>query len=141
MNSHIREEIFFLKRLLDAHESVIGFLVARARVARFFLVKFTKTGGVIYQMTTKLPNGRNIFQIARKHNEIFHSEALQNSQIGIFGMKMYIASGNPAQLGENALKFEVRSLFWEHWSGSKKPSSSEGFKRTESVGLLKWFRG
>jgi hypothetical protein len=48
-----------------------------ARVARFFRhskPKWWKRD----QITTKLPNGRNIFQMAKEYANLFHSKALQN---------------------------------------------------------------
>jgi hypothetical protein len=53
------------------------------RVARFFLTQYAKTGGNIYQIATKLPNGHkmyqmavmNIFQMAKEHN-LFHYQNL-----------------------------------------------------------------
>jgi hypothetical protein len=34
--------------------------------------------GKRYQIATKLPNGRNIFKIAKENTNLFHSKALQN---------------------------------------------------------------
>jgi hypothetical protein len=48
-----------------------------SRVARFFLTRYTKTGE-IYQIATKLPNGRNKFRMAIEYSNLFHSEASQN---------------------------------------------------------------
>jgi hypothetical protein len=75
-------------------------LVQRARVARFVLVQYTKTGK-IYQITTKLPNGHKIikwpqnYQMATKlpngHNIYLQHVPLQGlpkyTRIDIFGIK------------------------------------------------------
>jgi hypothetical protein len=55
-------------------------LAFEARVARFLWVKHTKTG-------ENIPNGCKIFQMTLT----FPSQGLQ---IGIFGVKMNVASGN-----------------------------------------------
>jgi hypothetical protein len=63
-----------------------------ARRARFFLVKHTKTGKNVYQMTSRIPNGHKNIQMALTQNciTIIQSKALQNiPKFGIFGMKIY----------------------------------------------------
>jgi hypothetical protein len=53
--------------------------LARARVARFFLVHVTKTGkNVGTKRTRNVPNGRKISQMCAKYINIFQSKALQN---------------------------------------------------------------
>jgi hypothetical protein len=66
--------------------SVQGFWSLRSSsgVARFFLGQNTKMGKIVpndHKMTTwpyDIPNGRTIFQMAKKYNNDFHSKALQN---------------------------------------------------------------
>jgi hypothetical protein len=47
----------------------------------------------IYHITTKIPNGPRIYQIAvqcAKYNNIFHSNTLRKlTKIGIFGLQIY----------------------------------------------------
>jgi hypothetical protein len=79
---------------LPATKSLLPFRLA-ARVARFFLVKLTKTGK-FYQITLKyskwpqnIPKGRKIDQMAIKHTNIFHCKSHPEfTQIWIFGLKI-----------------------------------------------------
>jgi hypothetical protein len=54
-----------------------------SRVARFFLLQYTKKGDVPkLQLTIKYsPKGCKIFQMARKYSNIFYIKALQNIPI------------------------------------------------------------
>jgi hypothetical protein len=56
--------------------------VVEAKVARFFLTKYTKTGE---KWPHNIRNGRKIVQITLKYTKFFHSNALQNlPKFGIF---------------------------------------------------------
>jgi hypothetical protein len=61
---------------LQSQKNVSKYLWFRSRVARFFVIQYTKTG-TIYQITTTLPNkhmhmlhGSSIFQMALKYTNI-----------------------------------------------------------------------
>jgi hypothetical protein len=57
---------------------------------QIFLETMYQNGEKIIKITTKLPNGRNIFQMGIKYTNIFHSKALQNlHKWKIFGLKTY----------------------------------------------------
>jgi hypothetical protein len=83
---------------------------SRPRVARFFLIQFTKTeknlpnypnGHKIYQMAVICMYVLQMavittFQMALKYSNTFYLKALQNlPKLGFFGLKIYIPSGNP----------------------------------------------
>jgi hypothetical protein len=58
------------------------------RAARFFLTQHTKTEK-IYQIATKLPNVRHIFQMTIEYTKLFPLQCpAKFTQIWIFGLKL-----------------------------------------------------
>jgi hypothetical protein len=78
-----------MRKLWSSLEGSVKEFNVPNRVARFFLIQYTKMGQSIptYHLISKwpknIPIGGNIFQMAIKRTNIFHSKALQNlSKLG-----------------------------------------------------------
>jgi hypothetical protein len=85
------------------------------RVARFLLVKYTKTGKK-YQITTKLPNGHKNTQRPKcipNDHKIYQHLSLQDTpkftQSWIFGF-VNIPSGNPAAAAAKKTCFDLNLI-------------------------------
>jgi hypothetical protein len=50
--------------------SLIYITLNLSRVARYFLMHYTKEGEKTYQITTTLPNGLKIYQMAVKYSKL-----------------------------------------------------------------------
>jgi hypothetical protein len=59
--------------------------------------KIYRMAGKLAERPQNIPNGGKIGRTATKYTNIFHWKALTKfTQIGIFGLKIYVPSGNPA---------------------------------------------
>jgi hypothetical protein len=104
------------------------------KVARFFLVQNTQTWKNIqnylkmYQMAKDIPNGCQIFQMAIKYTNIFHSKAgPKHTQICVFGLKIYYLA--TLDFGENSSRKFTRRPFSPFGKRCERPLSLFGRPR------------